>query len=425
MRGQQGPDQRPDHRALPRPGGPRDQHMRRDQPQPPRRAVLAPAHRQPGQVHLPSDRQGRDRIGEGVGADQLQQQRAGRDVADPAQPGAERVGQVLGLGREVGRGLPGDQADPYQVDGPGPVHLAEDREHRLAAVVRGEPGQGHRGLPAAPVEPPPPPVPHRHRDEPGEPRRLHDPQPDQARDSRPPPGPRCRASPARARWRIPAAAAASMSGWVSANHSTRQISRSSWTTRMTASGVRYTGDRHTGGANGSRLSIWASCSPRTQLRPRGTRLASSHHAPAGGDTRGGRNARSCRPTRRCQTIRPPHHAPAPDSEASPSGPGCRACSRSTSAANLAAWPASSRANSSAGPVTCRSATEMRHRHRPARDVQDRGVIVVRAQERPPVLRRRTRRRARTTRRRFSCRPSLTSGPGPAAAGARMPVALSE
>ena len=41
-------------------------------------------------------------------------------------------------------------------------------------------------------------------------------------------------------------AAASVSGWVSANHSTRQMSRSSWTTRMTASGVRYTGDRHTG-----------------------------------------------------------------------------------------------------------------------------------------------------------------------------------
>ena len=67
---------------------------------------------------------------------------------------------------------------------------------------------------------------------------------------------------------------------------------------ITGSGVRYTGDRHTGGANGSRLSTWASCSPVTQLRPRGIRLASSHHAPAGGDTRGGRNARSCRPTRR-------------------------------------------------------------------------------------------------------------------------------
>ena len=151
------------------------------QPQPPWRAVLAPADRQPGQVHLAGNRQGGDRIGEGVRADQLQQQHARRDVADPAQPGAERVRQVLGLGGEVGRGLPGDQADPHQVHRPGPVHPAEHRQHRLAPVVRREPGQGHRGLPPAPVEPPPPPVPHRHRDEPGEPRRLHDPQPGQAR----------------------------------------------------------------------------------------------------------------------------------------------------------------------------------------------------------------------------------------------------
>ena len=181
MRGQQGADHRPDHRALPRPGSPGDQHMGRQQPQPPGRAVLAPADRQPGQVHLPGNRQGRDRIGQGVRADQLQQQRARRDVADPAQPGAERVRQVLGLGGEVGRGLPGDQADPHQVHRPGPVHPAEHGQHRLAPVVRGEPGQGHRGLPPAPVEPPPPPVPHRHRHEPGEPCRLHDPQPDQAR----------------------------------------------------------------------------------------------------------------------------------------------------------------------------------------------------------------------------------------------------
>ena len=41
-------------------------------------------------------------------------------------------------------------------------------------------------------------------------------------------------------------AAASANGCVSANQSTRQISRMSWTTTMTASGVRYTGDRHTG-----------------------------------------------------------------------------------------------------------------------------------------------------------------------------------
>src|SRR2546430_10617490 len=50
---------------------------------------------------------------------------------------------------------------------------------------------------------------------------------------------------------------------------------------ITGSGVRYTGERQTGTANGSRLSTWASCSPATQSRPRAIRLASSHHAPAG------------------------------------------------------------------------------------------------------------------------------------------------
>ena len=37
------------------------------------------------------------------------------------------------------------------------------------------------------------------------------------------------------------AATASTPGWVRANHSTRQISRTSWTTMITGSGVRYTG----------------------------------------------------------------------------------------------------------------------------------------------------------------------------------------
>ena len=87
--------------------------MRRDQPQPPRRPVLAPADRQPGQVHLAGNGQRGDRVGEGVRADQLQHQHTGREVADPAQPRAERVRQVLGPVGEVGRGLPGHQADPH------------------------------------------------------------------------------------------------------------------------------------------------------------------------------------------------------------------------------------------------------------------------------------------------------------------------
>ena len=42
------------------------------------------------------------------------------------------------------------------------------------------------------------------------------------------------------------AATASTPGWVRANQSTRQIRRMSWTTMITGSGVRYTGDRQTG-----------------------------------------------------------------------------------------------------------------------------------------------------------------------------------
>ena len=158
--------------------------MRGGQPQPPRRAVLAPPDRQPGQVHLAGDRQGADGVGQGVGADQLQHHHAGCGGADAAQPGAERVRQVLRPGLEVRRGLPGHQPGPHQVHRPGPVHPAQHGEHRLAPVVRGEPGQGHGGLPPAPVEPPPQPVPHRHRHEPGEPRRLQDPQPGQADDGK-------------------------------------------------------------------------------------------------------------------------------------------------------------------------------------------------------------------------------------------------
>ena len=124
----------------------------------------------------------RDRVGEGVGADQLQHHHAGRGGADAAQAGTEGVGQVLGPVLEVGRGLPGHQADPHQVDRPGAAHPVQDREHRLAPVVRGEPGQRHRGLPPAPVEQPPQPVPHRHRHEPGEPLRPDQPQPGQPGD---------------------------------------------------------------------------------------------------------------------------------------------------------------------------------------------------------------------------------------------------
>jgi hypothetical protein len=154
--------------------------MRRDKPEPPRRPVLAPADRQAGQVHLASYGQGGDRFGEGVVADELQDQRTQRYIADPAQPRPERMRQVVGPVGEVGRSLTGHQPDPDQIHGPDAVFPGQDREHRLAAEVRCQPGKRHRGLPPAPVEPPPEPVPHRYRDEPGEPVGVHDPQTDQA-----------------------------------------------------------------------------------------------------------------------------------------------------------------------------------------------------------------------------------------------------
>src|SRR6266702_3930758 len=69
--------------------------------------------------------------------------------------------------------------------------------------------------------------------------------------------------PARSQKSATSPAAASSSGWRSANQTPRTSRRRSWTSQITNSGVRYTGDRHTGEANGSGLSTWASCSPVT------------------------------------------------------------------------------------------------------------------------------------------------------------------
>ena len=145
--------------------------MRPEQPQQPRPAVFAAAHRQRGQVHHRVDGKRADRVGEGVGADELQCHQARSRVADPAQLRAEGVGEVLcPVGEAVGS-LPGHQAHHYQVHRARRPHVDEDRHQDAAPVGRGEPGERHRGHPAAPVEPVPPAVPRRLDDVPDEPLR--------------------------------------------------------------------------------------------------------------------------------------------------------------------------------------------------------------------------------------------------------------
>ena len=118
---------------FPGAGGARDQDVGAEQPQQPRRPVLAPADRQPGQIHPLRDRQGRDRVGERVAADQLQHDQARRDRADPAQMHPEAVRDAFGPVGEVGRGLPGHQLDRH------PVHRAARRSPRPAPGIRTRP----------------------------------------------------------------------------------------------------------------------------------------------------------------------------------------------------------------------------------------------------------------------------------------------
>jgi hypothetical protein len=102
---EQGADQGPEDGAFPGAGGPGDQQVGAVQPGQPRRAVLPAADGQGLEVGARGDGQGRDDRGEGVAADEFEDQEAGPGRADPAEQGAEPVGQVLGPGGEVGGGL--------------------------------------------------------------------------------------------------------------------------------------------------------------------------------------------------------------------------------------------------------------------------------------------------------------------------------
>ena len=127
------------------------------------------------QVGVLGDGQGGDDRGEGVAADELQDQEAGPGRADPAQQGAEPVGQVLGPVGEVGGGLAGDQPDGHPVGVPGGADLAEHRDQHLAAEHRDQAGDGEHGQPVPLVVPAPPLAPDRGADEPGERRGPADP----------------------------------------------------------------------------------------------------------------------------------------------------------------------------------------------------------------------------------------------------------
>jgi hypothetical protein len=81
--------------ALPGPGGPGDEHVGAVDPDQPHLAVLAAADRQCPQIHVSCYGQGGDDGGQGVAADELQHQRTRRGGADPAQHGAEAVGEVV------------------------------------------------------------------------------------------------------------------------------------------------------------------------------------------------------------------------------------------------------------------------------------------------------------------------------------------
>ena len=106
----------PDHRALPGPGGAGDEDVGAEQAEPPQGAVLAPAHRHPGQPHRLLGREGPDGLREGVAAVELDD-RPPRGRGDQAGlAGAEAVRDPVEAVGDVVRGEPDRQPQPEPFD---------------------------------------------------------------------------------------------------------------------------------------------------------------------------------------------------------------------------------------------------------------------------------------------------------------------
>ena len=194
--------------------------------------------RQPGQVHLPGDRQGADRVGQGVGADQLQHHHArvrrrgcgtaGRRTRAPGSPPGPR--SRPGPARSPARPAPGP---PPRPGAPGPAPGASAGP---GSPARARPGSWRPSTGAGRTT-----TRSQSRTGPATNRANHDgcrtrspASPTTAIAARPTrPG-----QPRPSQVTTTSAATASTPGWVRANQSTRQIRRTSWTTMITGSGVR-------------------------------------------------------------------------------------------------------------------------------------------------------------------------------------------
>ena len=100
----QGPDERPQHRPLARPGRPGDEHVRAGQPQPVRLSVLPHPERQPAEVGHVRHGQRRDHGRQGVAAHEADHHPI-RAIGGPGLAGvlAEGVGEAFrGLAPVVG-----------------------------------------------------------------------------------------------------------------------------------------------------------------------------------------------------------------------------------------------------------------------------------------------------------------------------------
>ena len=106
----------PDHRALPGPGRAGDEDVRAEQAKPPQGAVLAPAHRHPRQAHRLLDREGPDRLREGVAPVELDDRPPRGRGGQAGLAGAEAVRDAVEAVGDVVRGQPHREPQPQPFD---------------------------------------------------------------------------------------------------------------------------------------------------------------------------------------------------------------------------------------------------------------------------------------------------------------------